>query len=105
MPESTKIPAEVLVKARDAAMTVCVGFDEEGEDVFVGPNTAEEIASAVLAAIGALDLIEAIDQLDKWIDRALSANAIAPYARASALIIQRQARTALRQASIHGGEA
>jgi|GEM_PF-4973666 len=84
---------------------MCVGFNEEGEDVYVGPNTAEEIASAVLNATGTIGLIEAINQLDKWIDRALAANAIAPHARASALIVQRQARTALRQASTRGGEA
>lgn len=61
--ESTKSPAEVLVKARDAAMTVCVGFSEEGEDVYVGPNTAEAIATAVLNATAALGLFEAGTEL------------------------------------------
>lgn len=41
----------MLERAARAAMTVCVGFNEEGDDVYVGPNTAEELARAVLMAV------------------------------------------------------
>nr|WP_303705469.1 hypothetical protein [Brevundimonas naejangsanensis] len=49
----------LLSNAIAAVRTVCVGFNEEGEDVYVGPNTAEEIATAVLNATAAPDLFEA----------------------------------------------
>lgn len=41
----------MLEQAARAAMTVCVGFNEEGDDVYVGPNTAGELARAVLMAV------------------------------------------------------
>jgi len=105
MPESTKSPAEVLIKARDAAMTVCVGFNEEGEDVYVGPNTAEEIASAVLKATGTIGLIEALDH--RLLREVLGfVEDVAPdEVMASLRQWQDAQRYALRQASRRGGEA
>lgn len=45
----------MLEKAARAAMTVCVGFNEEGDDVYVGSNTAKEFARTVLMAVRDLD--------------------------------------------------
>lgn len=41
----------MIERAARAAMTVCVGFNEEGDDVYVGFNTAEELARAVLMEV------------------------------------------------------
>lgn len=40
-----------LERATAAAMTVCIGFNEEGEEVYIGSNTAQEFARAVLMAV------------------------------------------------------
>lgn len=69
--ENNKTMAEVkplLSNAIAAVRTVCVGFNEEGEDVYVGPNTAEEIATAVLNATAAPDLFEALDSLLGYVE-------------------------------------
>lgn len=58
----------LLSNAIAAVRTVCVGFNEEGEDVYVGPNTAEEIATAVLNATAAPDLFEALEAFSREYD-------------------------------------
>nr|WP_303683019.1 hypothetical protein [Brevundimonas naejangsanensis] len=64
----------LLSNAIAAVRTVCVGFNEEGEDVYVGPNTAEEIATAVLNATAAPDLFEALQALATECSQIWSAN-------------------------------
>lgn len=46
---------QMLERAARAAMTVCVGVNEDGDDVYVGLNTAEEMVRAVLMAVGEPD--------------------------------------------------
>ncbi len=44
------------------------------------------------------DLLEALEVLDAWMDRACQSNAIAPHERGAALIIQQNTRAAIARA-------
>lgn len=62
----------MLERAARAAMTVCVGFSEEGDDVYVGSNTADDIARAVLMAVRIKAPADLADQiLNEQIDAIL----------------------------------